>query len=150
MCHGSPARSTAARMPPASRAPRRCVCAYASGVRISSIVARAAAIERALPKSVPPVATRCDALAVGALAPGASRSAIASVMPQAPNGMPPAIDLPIVTRSGSRPQAAVSPPAPTTWVCVSSQARSVPVSRVSRRSASWNPASGQDQPDGCW
>ena len=62
MCHGRPARATAARMPSARRAPRRWVCAYASGVRISSIVALAAASESGLPKSVPPMATETMAI----------------------------------------------------------------------------------------
>ena len=60
MCHGSPWRSTDSRIPPASDAPRRWVCAYASGTRISVITARAAAIASGLPKIVPPVATRFD------------------------------------------------------------------------------------------
>ncbi len=110
------------------------------------MTARAAAIARALPKMVPPVATRFDRSPSGPLR-CSSTAAISSVMPQAPNGSPPAIDLPAVIRSGSSPHCAVSPPGPTTCVCVSSQARSVPVSRVRRRSSAWKPSVGQQQPD---
>ena len=44
-------------MPSASRAPSAAAFSYASPVRTSSSVTRAAAIESALPNSVPPVAT---------------------------------------------------------------------------------------------
>jgi hypothetical protein len=44
-------------------------------------------------------------------------------MPYAPRGMPPAIDLPTTSRSGSRFQWAVSPPGPDTSVCVLSTMR---------------------------
>ena len=40
----------------------------------------------------------------------------------------------------------MSPPGPTTCVCVSSYASTVPVSRVIARSASWNPGSGSSSP----
>ena len=99
MCHGRPCRSTDARMPPASRAPSRCVCAYASGSRISVSTARAAAIASGLPKIVPPVATRFERSPSGPLRCSRS-SAIGSVMPQAPNGRPPAIDLPATSEVG--------------------------------------------------
>ena len=42
--------------------------------------------------------------------------------------MPPAIGLPMVSRSGSRPHAAVAPPGPALMVCVSSMTSRVPVS----------------------
>ena len=108
-------------------------------------MARAAAIESAFPKSVPPIAMRSDRSPSGPFT-WVSRSAIASVIPQAPNGTPPAIDFPIVTMSGARPHCRVRPPGPTTCVCVSSSARSVPVARVSSRSAAWNPGSGRIRP----
>ena len=60
----APWRSTLARIPSARRAPRRCVLAYASGVRISVRTARAAAIASALPNSVPPDRDEVRALAV--------------------------------------------------------------------------------------
>ena len=48
--------------------------------------------------------------------------------------------------SGSRSHARVQPPGPALSVCVSSIASSVPVLRVSSRSASWNPSSGRTIP----
>ncbi len=56
------------------------------------------------------------------------------------------MDFPIVTTSGCNDHIRVSPPGPTTWVCVSSYARTVPVSRVIARRASWKPGSGSSSP----
>ena len=62
------------------------------------MVARAAAIETGLPNSVPPTAT-CGLSS--SRPPGRCRTAAASsVIPYAPSGMPAAIDLPTVTKSG--------------------------------------------------
>jgi len=63
-----------------------------------------------------------------------------------PAGMPPAIDLPIVTMSGSRFQARVQPPGPALNVCVSSLISRVPAARVSSRTASRYPGSGSTIP----
>ena len=60
--------------------------------------------------------------------------------------MPPAIDLPIVTMSGSRFQARVQPPGPALNVCVSSLISRVPAARVSSRTASRYPGSGSTIP----
>ena len=128
---GGPRATTLSRIPSASRAPRRWVWAYASGVSTSSIVALAAAIESALPNSVPPIATMSKRSPSGPLN-CVRNTAASSRMPQAANGTPAAIDLPAVTKSGSRLHCAVSPPGPTTCVWVSSYASSVPASRVRR------------------
>ena len=115
---GSPASLIVFSMPSASRAPNTCVRSYASSVSTSPIVARAAAIESGFPNSVPPVATASFSSERPA---GRSRmSATASVIPYAPSGTPPAMDLPIVTISGWSDHIRVSPPGPTTWVWVSS------------------------------
>ncbi len=67
-------------------------------------------------------------------------------MPYAPSGTPAAIALPSVKKSGSSPHNPLSPAYAQTSECVSSIARSVSVSRVSRRMASWNPGSGRMNP----
>ena len=60
--------------------------------------------------------------------------------------MPPAIALPIVTRSGSSPHAAVHPPGPADSVCVSSMINSVPVASHAARSPARKPSSGRTIP----
>jgi len=56
--------------------------------------------------------------------------------PYAPAGIPPAIDFPMVTMSGSRFQARVHPPGPALNVCVSSLISRLPPRRVSSRTPS--------------
>ncbi len=88
-------------------------------------------METGLPKSVPPTAT-CGLSS--SRPPGrCSTAATSSVIPYAPRGMPAAIDLPTVTKSGASPHRRVSPPGPTTCVWVSSYASRVPVRRVTSR-----------------
>ncbi len=60
--------------------------------------------------------------------------------------MPPAIDLPSVTMSGSRPHAAVHPPGPAESVWVSSMISSVPVRVHAARAPSQKPGSGSTMP----
>ena len=92
------------------------------------MVARAAAIDSALPNSVPPIATMSSAPRRGPW-PGVRTVAISSVIPHAPNGMPAGDRLAARHEVGRRgPTAAVSPPGPTTCVWVSSYASNVPVS----------------------
>ena len=61
----------------------------------------------------------------------------ASLNPYAPLAMPAPSVLPIVTKSGCRPQALVQPPGPALMVWVSSMIRSVPCFVQSSRTASW-------------
>ena len=65
-------------------------------------------------------AAHVDQVEVGA---GQQGSASSADRPYAPIGMPPPMALPMVTTSGSRPQAAVAPPGPAENVCVSSLIR---------------------------
>ena len=60
--------------------------------------------------------------------------------------MPPAIAFPMVTMSGDSPQDRVQPPGPALNVCVSSLISSVPCSRVSARTASRYPGTGNTMP----
>ena len=93
---GTPPRPSTARRPAGCRAAG---CARTpSSVSTSLMVARAAAIETGLPNSVPPTAT-CGLSS--SRPPGrCSTAATSSVIPYAPSGMPAAIDLPTVTKSG--------------------------------------------------
>ena len=78
--------------------------ANASSVSTSASVARMAASERTFAASVPPIPPTSDSsrgIALSILV------ATSSVKPYAAHAMPPPIDLPTVSTSGSRPCAAV-------------------------------------------
>ena len=90
--------------PSAQRSPSGSIRANASSVSTSVSVARIAASDSALPARVPPMPpTSMSSSAIEA----SIRSDTSAVMPNAPAGMPPAIALPIVMKSGSRPCAPV-------------------------------------------
>ena len=147
MCHGRPCRSTDC--PHARRRASRPGAACARTPR--------AAGSRSAPPGPPPSPAGCrrscrrsrrgsSARRRGPCA-ARGRSAIASVMPQAPNGRPPAIDLPNVTRSGSRPHAAVSPPGPNDLGVGLVDGEQRARSRGSgARSSAWKPSSGSRRP----
>ena len=117
--------------------------AKSSSRRLVPSAARIAATDMALPASVPPIPlTSID----GSSKSARTTAATAALSPYAAAGTPPPIGLPITSRSGSRPYAAVYPPGPAQIVWVSSISSNVPVSRVSRRSSSWNPGSGSTMP----
>ena len=99
------------------RPARAIIAANAASVSTCSSVARIAATDRALPARVPPTPPVSTMSAVSS---ARIRSASAADRPNAPAGIPPAIDFPIVTMSGSRFQARVQPPGPALNVCVSS------------------------------
>ena len=130
-CATAGRRSTDARIPSASRAPRRWVLAYASGVRISVRTARARRHRERVREQRPPERDEVERSPSGPFV-WCRTSATASVMPHAPNDTPPAIDLPIVSRSGSRPHAAVNPPARPP-ACASRRSRAASRSRASAR-----------------
>ena len=80
--------------------------ANASSVSTSPSVARTAASERVAGERA---ADAADVLVVGPSC-ASARRASSAVTPNAPTGTPPPIALPIVSRSGSSPSAAVQPP----------------------------------------
>ncbi len=133
MCHGRRRLSSTLCTPAVYRDATSIMPANASSVSTSPSVARMAAIDRALPASVPPTP---PVSSMSASWSPRMRSLSSSVRPSAPAGMPPAIDLPMVRMSGCRPSAAVQPPGPALNVCVSSLISSVPYSAVSARTAS--------------
>ena len=109
------------------------MCAKSSSRNAVDSVARAAAMASALPVRVPPTP---EVSIVSCFTGLSSAAATWAVMPYAAIGTPPPMVLPTVTKSGSRPHAAVAPPGPTQMVWVSSITSSVPAARVRRRTAS--------------
>ena len=83
------------------RSPRAIIRSNASSVRTSASVARVAASESTLAATVPPIPPTSARSSRGSSS--SSRSATSAENPYAATGTPPAIGLPIVSRSGSRP-----------------------------------------------
>ncbi len=109
--------------PAVNRSASAIMASNASSVSTCSRVARIAATDSALPARVPPTP---PVSTISAVSSARICSASEAEKPKPPHGMPPPIDLPIVTMSGSSCQARVQPPGPALKVCVSSLISSVP------------------------
>ena len=142
-CHGSPAASMPACTPSVQRTACAVIVSNAAGVSTSVRVARTAAMDRALPASVPP--TPPTSMSSSSIE-RCTRAVSSAVMPNAAAGTPPPMVLPTTTASGRRSHARVQPPGPAHSVCVSSTMRSVPVRSQTSRTAARYPSSGSTMP----
>ena len=131
-------------MPSASRAPESLRVRVRLRRQDLEHVARAAAIDSALPNSVPPIATRSQRSPSRSLVLGEDGGDVLGHPPRAERDA--ARDR-LAAGQEVRVEAprAVSPPGPTTCVWVSSAPAACPCSRVSRRSALVEAGVGQDQ-----
>ena len=108
--HGKSNSSIAASTPSDQRVPKSIMRSKFSWVRTCVNVARIDASDSALPANVPPmppvsIISSSTILLI--------ELAISCVIPNVPVGIPPAIALPIVKKSGFNPRSAVIPPGPT-------------------------------------
>ena len=122
-CQSKSNSAIAASTPSLQRSPSAIIDSNASAVNTSLKVARIAASDIALPANVlpiPPVSI------ISSSTNFLIEFATSSVIPNVPTGLPPAIALPIVKKSGFRPRSNVIPPGPTEIVWVSSMINSAP------------------------
>ena len=121
--HGRSNSLIDASTPSDQRVPKSIIRSKFSWVNTCVNVARIDASDKALPANVPPIPpvsiiSNSTILFI--------ESAIAAVIPYVPVGIPPAMALPIVKKSGFKPRSAVIPPGPTDIVWVSSMIKRDP------------------------
>ena len=122
-CQSKSNSAIAASTPSLQRSPSAIISLNAAAVSTSLNVARIAASDIAFPANVlpiPPVSM------ISSTTSFLIELATSSVIPKVPTGIPPAIALPIVKKSGFRPRSCVIPPGPTEMVWVSSMINSAP------------------------